>query len=322
MLHYISNLKDDAYTIEIEGKKHYYSISAFADDTQIFSSTHKGYQTRFNHLTSYLATFKVALSPAKTHYTYVSPEHKEAACTISINKYSQQTQRRTEDNTQDVDEEGEEEMKPEETKTPTNVASPHEALRYLGAYLSLAGDWKYARTFLMQKIDKSLSTIQFKHLEWREVKYIVTSTIQAQIQYYTLVTPLTQTELENLDSRITQKFRNSLKLASSTNAHILHMDDKRSFGYGLPSVLDTHDHTLINAAQATLTSSKPLGDLVRHSLKQYQTETGWTTNPLNRRTCPNKPPKVNYWFSRVREAMDRQDINIPITEPHRQKTSQ
>ena len=318
MLNYITKIKKDAYTIKIKGKDHHYSISAFADDTQVFASTHAGYLIRFNHLTSYLATFNTVLSAEKTHYTYLSKHHKEAATTIHIPANTHDTD---EQNIHSDTESSSEDTMSQQHRTLTNVTSPHEALRYLGAYLSLAGDWRGAKEHLMGIISKTVSAIHFKHLEWQEVKYIVTSTIQAQIQYYTLVTPMTKSELEKFDSQITQKFRRSIKLASTTNAHFLHMDAKRSFGYGLPSVLDTHDHTIINAAQATLTSSKPLGHLVRHSLRQYQEAIGWTSNPLDRNSCPHKPPKVNYWFSRVREAMDRQDINIPLADDNDKRTS-
>ena len=296
IIRHIDSIKEDAYTIDTAEGPISISISSFADDTTLFSSTHKGYLKRFTLLSTYLATFGISLSPEKTKYQYNSPIHRESA--IAVTPAATVDHGHSDHGT----------TTPSMTGKRTNTASPDEALRHLGAYLSLTGNWKTARQLLFSKIESTMDAIKYKRLEWIEVRYIVTTVIQAQVQYYALSTPLSLQEMQTLDSHISQKFRSSLKLASTTNAHTLYMDDKKSYGYGLPSITDINDQTLLQAAQTTLKSNTPLGSMARHSLLQYREAIQWTSNPLDNTTCPHKPPPANFWFSRVREAMDRQQV--------------
>ena len=86
-------------------------ILAFADDTTIFASTHKGYLERMALAGKYFGIFGVNFSPTKTHYTYANTKgrhYTSAPITVRLPDGNTITQ-------------------------PSAVTSPHKPLRYLGA---------------------------------------------------------------------------------------------------------------------------------------------------------------------------------------------
>ena len=118
-------------------------VLAFADDTTIFSSTHKGYLIRMNIATTYFGYFGVNFSPTKTHYTYANTKgrhYKSAPITVRLPDGSTKIQH-------------------------SAVTSPHKPLRYLGAWLSPTLNWKVGKRKLNDEFDKILTilTTQISH---------------------------------------------------------------------------------------------------------------------------------------------------------------
>jgi hypothetical protein len=98
-------------------------ILAFADDTTIFASTHKGYLERMALAGKYFGIFGVNFSPTKTHYTYANTRGRHyTSAPITVRKP---------DGTTSVQ--------------ASAVTSPHKPLRYLGAWLSPTLNWLPAK---------------------------------------------------------------------------------------------------------------------------------------------------------------------------------
>ena len=98
-------------------------VLAFADDTNIFASTHKGYLERIAMAGEFFGIFGVNFSPQKTNYTYANTKgrhYKSAPITVRLPDGTTITQ-------------------------PSSVASPHKPLRYLGAWLSPTLNWLPAK---------------------------------------------------------------------------------------------------------------------------------------------------------------------------------
>jgi hypothetical protein len=109
-------------------------VLAFADDTTIFASTHKGYLERMTMAGEFFGIFGVNFSPQKKNYTYANTRsrHYESA-PITV---------RNLDGTNTIQ--------------PSSVTSPHKPLRYLGPWLSPTLNWLPAKRKLRDEVTKIL----------------------------------------------------------------------------------------------------------------------------------------------------------------------
>ena len=252
-------------------------ILAFADDTTIFASTHKGYLERMALAGKYFGIFGVNFSPTKTHYTYANTKgrhYTSAPITVRLPDGNTITQ-------------------------PSAVTSPHKPLRYLGAWLSPTLNWLPAKRKLRDEVNKILTILRHKTLTPEEYKYTVRAVLHSKLRYYLSVVPLLDTELDDIDTRIARILKTRMRMASSCSSHLLFLPDSE-YGADLPSIKDMRStiniemaHTLLNDNRSTL------GAILRHRLTSLRDSLGWAQNPL---TTPHLIPQSNWnnhWCARI-----------------------
>jgi hypothetical protein len=279
------NTTEDPYTIGTGEHKVELRALAFADDLSIMASTQKGYEIRMHWADKYLSFIGVEFSAAKTKLTYTGEEHIRAT---KITSYTAQG---------------------EAVMTETAVASPYEAMRYLGGYLSPQCDFKEAKEKLMHDLTAEIDKLKYKKLHWKEVRYAIQAVIQAKYRYYSLVVPLSRTEIKTLDNKIAQIARASLGMAKSSTSHVLYMPENGPAGFSFPSLMDTEAVQLLTTAHDILNESHSIVHNIAHArLQAYRDHINWTENPLD---DPETVPKgangetryqKEHWFSRVAAA--------------------
>ena len=252
-------------------------VLAFADDTTIFASTHKGYLERMAMAGEYFGIFGVNFSPTKTHYTYAHTKgrhYKSAPITV-----------RNPDGTTSVQ--------------PSSVTSPHKPLRYLGAWLSPTLNWLPAKRKLRDEVTKLLTILRLKTLSPAEYKYTVQSVIHSKLRYYLAVVPLLDSELEEIDRKIAHIMKKRMHMASSCSSPLLFLPDNE-YGAELPSIKDTRATMLIATAHNLLNNNhSTLGKIARMRLTHLQDSLGWATNPLNNPDLITTTSWNKHWCARV-----------------------
>ena len=235
--------------------------AAFADDLTVVAPTHKDYVLRMEFANKYLSFFGVELNAVKTTYTYANTGHHHHP----INIWNRHTH----------------------TTAPSSVAAPTKALRYLGSWLSPSLRSKKGKTMLLASIHSILNVLQYKHLDWKEYRYIIQAVVESKAMYYLNVAPFTDAELLSLDRRIAGQFKRTLRLARSTSSHILYLPESQR-GFALPSIKQRRDALLIRQAYRLLNDPGQLGKVFRTRLIDFKLVTGDTINPLDKPTTHNK----------------------------------
>ena len=194
-------------------------------------------------------------------------------------------------------------------------------MRYLGGYLSPQCDYKEAKAKLIKDIEDELGKLRYKKFHWRELRYAIEAVIQAKFRYYSLVVPLSRTEITMLDNKIAQLARTSLGMARSSTSHIIFMPERSPVGFGFPCLADTEANQLLTTARELLNEKKDiLHKIGMARLKAYQKRLNWTENPL---ATPTKLPKdthgetyykKDFWFSRVAAAAAY--LQTPLMDTH------
>ena len=277
-------MTDGTNTVELR-------ILAFADDTTIFASSHKGYLERMTLATTYFGYFGVNFSPAKTHYTYSNTggrHYKSAPITVRHPDGSITTQH-------------------------SSVTSPHKALRYLGAWLSPTLNWSTARNNLKDETDKILSILQHKSLTPNEFKYTIQSVLHSKLRYYLAVVPLTDKELDKIDANIATILKKRMHMASTVSSPLLFLPES-DYGAELKSIKDTRATANIELAHTILNDNESsLGSIMRIRLSHLQDNLGWAHNPLS---TPQLVPRNlwnGHWLARIAHMLDAQGSSIEDT---------
>ena len=266
-------------------------IIAFADDTTIVASTHKGYLERMALAGEYFGTFGVNFSPSKTNYTYAytgGRHFKSAPITVRHPNGSTTVQ-------------------------PSSITSPHTPLRYLGAWLSPTLNWKPAKRKLLDEVDRILTILRHKSLTPAEYKYTIQSVLHAKLRYYLAVVPLTDKELDGIDARIAQILKTRMHMATSVSSPLLFLPESE-FGASLPSIRDTRAQANISAAHAIVNNPHSvLGKLMRIRLSSLRDHLGWATNPLSNPDL--LPPRLweNHWCARIGRMLHTHGAALPDT---------
>jgi hypothetical protein len=204
-------------------------VLAFADDTTIFASSHKGYLERMAMAGEFFGIFGVNFSPQKTNYTYANTcgrHHKSAPISV-----------RNPDGTT--------------TTQTSSVTSPHKALRYLGAWLSPTLNWLPAKRKLRDEVTKLLTILRHKTLSPEEFKYTIQSVLHSKLRYYLAVVPLLDSELDDIDRRIAHIMKKRMHMAQSCSSPLIFLPDTE-YGASLPSIKDNRATALITTAHSLL----------------------------------------------------------------------
>ena len=266
-------------------------ILAFADDTTIFASSHRGYIERMELAGKYFGIFGVNFSPSKTHYTYANTQgrhYRSAPITV---------------------------RKPDGTTSiqPSSVTSPHKPLRYLGAWLSPTLNWLPAKRKLRDEVSKILTILNHKKLSPAEFKYTVQSVLHSKLRYYLAVVPMLDTELDDIDARIARIMKKRMRMASSCSSPLLFMPDSE-YGAELPSIKDTRSTMSIEMAHSLLNDDRStLGAIIRHRLTDLRDSLGWAQNPLS---TPHLIPQSHWnthWCARIGIMLHRHSATISDT---------
>ena len=267
-------------------------VLAFADDTTIFASSHKGYLERMSMAGEFFGIFGVNFSPQKTNYTYAN--------TGGRHYKSAPIQVRNPDGTT--------------TTQPSSVTSPHKPLRYLGAWLSPTLNWLPAKRKLRDEVTKILTILRHKSLSPEEFKYTIQSVLHSKLRYYLAVVPLLDTELDDIDRRIAHIMKKRMHMATSCSSPLLFLPEAE-YGTDLPSIKDTRATSLIATAHSLLNDRHSiLGRIIRMRLSHLQDSLGWAENPLS---TPHLIPKNawnNHWCARIGILLNRH--NATITDTH------
>ena len=266
-------------------------IVAFADDTTICASSHKGYLERMSLAGEYFGIFGVNFSPTKTNYTYANTgdrHYKSAPITV----------RHPDGST---------------TIQPSSITSPHVPLRYLGAWLSPTLNWKPAKRKLHDEVDRVLTILRYKSLTPSEYIYTIQSVLHAKLRYYLAVVPLTDKELDAIDARIAQVLKTRMHMATSVSSPLLFLPETE-YGANLPSIRDTRAKANIMAAHALLNDNdSTLGKMMRIRLSSLRDHLGWATNPLSNPELIPSRLWENHWCARVGRMLHTHDATLPDT---------
>ena len=267
-------------------------VLAFADDTTIFASSHKGYLERMAMAGEFFGIFGVNFSPQKTNYTYANTcgrHHKSAPISV-----------RNPDGTT--------------TTQTSSVTSPHKPLRYLGAWLSPTLNWLPAKRKLRDEVTKLLTILRHKTLSPEEFKYTIQSVLHSKLRYYLAVVPLLDSELDDIDRRIAHIMKKRMHMAQSCSSPLIFLPDTE-YGASLPSIKDTRATALITTAHSLLNDRHSmLGQIIRMRLSHLQESLGWAENPLK---TPHLIPRNawnNHWCARIGILLNRH--NATITDSH------
>ena len=266
-------------------------ILAFADDTTIFASSHKGYLERMNLAGKYFGIFGVNFSPTKTHYTYANTKGRHyTSAPITV---------RNPDGT---------------TSTQASaVTSPHKPLRYLGAWLSPTLNWLPAKRKLRDEVTKLLTILRHKTMSSEEYKYTVRSVLHAKLRYYLAVVPLLDSELDDIDTRIAHIMKKRMNMASSCSSPLIFLPDSE-YGAELPSIKDTRSTVNIEMAHSLLNDNRSLvGAIVRLRLSSLRDSLGWAQNPLATPHLIHKSNWNNHWCARIGIMLHRHTATIKDT---------
>jgi hypothetical protein len=178
-------------------------ILAFADDTTIFASSHRGYIERMALAGKYFVIFGVNFSPTKTHYTYANTRGRHyRSAPITVRKPDGTTSVQT-----------------------SSVTSTHKPLRYLGAWLSPTLNWLPAKRKLRNEVSKIQTILNHKNLSPAEFKCTIQAVLHSKLRYYLAVVSMLDTELDDIDSRIARIMKKHMHMASSCSSPLLFLPD-------------------------------------------------------------------------------------------------
>ena len=266
-------------------------VIAFADDTTIFASSHKGYLERMAMAGEFFGIFGVNFSPQKTNYTYANTRGRHyKSAPITVRKPDGTT------NTQ-----------------PSSVTSPHKPLRYLGAWLSPTLNWLPAKRKLRDEVTKILSILRHKTLSPEEYKYTIQSVLHSKLRYYLAVVPLLDSELDDIDRRIAHIMKKRMHLAQSCSSPLLFLPETE-YGGELPSIKDTRATALITTAHSLLNDNHSiLGSIARMRLSHLQESLGWGENPLSNPHLIPHNTWNKHWCARIGIILGRHGASISDT---------
>ena len=262
---------------------------AFADDSSWISSTHKGYLERMRRGKLYFKFFGVDYSPTKTIYTYVNQPKGTHYKAIPL--YDHTTN----------------------TNIPTQVVSPHEAIRFLGGWIDPTLRYNKARTHLKSELEGLLQIIKRKKLTNSQTHYILQAVIQAKAKYYLTVVPLTDEDLKSLDQKISTIWRARTGLVRSCSPELGFLT-KENQGYEYPSFLHVSRLQLITQAHNLLNSSSFIGKIARSRLQATSMYYGLTDSLLHTKYPSTDQDK--WWFMRVHHALQSISLTLPDLHGH------
>jgi hypothetical protein len=266
-------------------------VLAFADDTTIFASSHKGYLERMSMAGEFFGIFGVNFSPQKTNSTYANAKGRHFKSTPITVRHPDGTT----------------------TTQPSSVTSPHKPLRYLGAWLSPTLNWLPAKRKLRDEVTKLLSILRHKIISPEEFKYTIQSVLHSKLRYYLAVVPLLDSELDDIDRRIAHIMKKRMHMATSCSSPLLFLPDTQ-YGMDLPSIKDTRSTMLITTAHSLLNDTHSiLGRITRMRLSHLQDSLGWAEYPL---ATPHLIPQTNWnnhWCARIGILLNKHDATITDT---------
>jgi hypothetical protein len=261
--------------------------AAFADDLGIFAPTHADYKLRMLLTNKYLSFFGVELNATKTTYTYDNTPNNQHYHPIQIwNRHTNE-------------------------HAASAVAAPTKPLRYLGGWLSPSLRSTKGKRLLLASLHSILNVLQYKKLDWVEYKYIIQAVVASKALYYLNVTPLTDTELDTIDRRIANQFKRTLRMASSTSAHIFYLPETAR-GFNLPSIRQQRDALLLRQGYRALNDKGTLGAVFHARLQDYRDAVGETGNPLQEPRQHNKLYNTT-WFARLAHVLRTNSHKICAT---------
>jgi hypothetical protein len=134
-----------------------------------------------------------------------------------------------------------------------------------------------------------------------------------EYQYYLTVVPMTSTELDAIDAKITAVLKQYIGIAVSTSSPFFHIDAETTHGLSVPSIRDIRTAAIIEKAHYLLNRDTPLGRIARSRARDLRDTLGWTTSLLA--TPMKSTPHMwrGHWIARAMHLL--WETNSTIQDP-------
>jgi hypothetical protein len=118
-------------------------------------------------------------------------------------------------------------------------------------------NWSKGKLMIQKNLLHYFDTLKHKGLTTGELKYIIRTVIASQALYYLNVTPLTDTELSTLDSKLALLWKRSIGTIPGASSPLCFAP----LGSGFPNLMEARHSLLIRQAQRILNSPGMVHDL-------------------------------------------------------------